>query len=138
MLVAMDNVGRARGGYLDVETSAISWQPEPPDPALAAGSERLNMQADKLIDFGAAVTNGAFRLLSWRDELAIDSATQFARLQVELRLDQLGANGQKVKAITAMDVDGNLEDPVKFQQDGANVSFDTAGKIFAYRISLVR
>jgi hypothetical protein len=55
---------------------------------------------------------------------------------VELRLDQLNASGQKIEAITAMDADGNAGVQVKFQQDGQTVHFDTASKVFAYRISV--
>ncbi len=135
LLVAMDNTGRARGGYLHMEKSAISWKPEPPGPVVAARSERLNL-GGKSVDFGPVVTNGAFRLLyagtNWQ-LIPLPSSLPFS---VELRLDQLNASGQKVQAILAVDADGNVEDPVKFQQDGSTIRFDIAAKVFAYRISL--
>jgi len=55
---------------------------------------------------------------------------------VELRLDQLGASGQNVREITALNEGGKAEPPVAFHQDGGTVRFATFDKVFAYRISL--
>ena len=40
----------------------------------------------------------------------------------------MSASGLKVQRITAMDADGNLNDPVKFRQDGPTIHFDTVVK----------
>jgi len=136
MLGAVDRTGRARGGHIHVENTAISWQPEPPDAAAEARSERLNM-SDKLVDFGPVTTNGAFRLIYGGTNWQLIPLPGSPAFHVKLRLDQLNAGEQKVQAITAVDADGNAVDQVKFQQDGQNVHFDTAAKVFAYRISLV-
>jgi hypothetical protein len=135
MLGGADRTGRARGGSIRLENAAIRWQPEPPDSVMAARFERLNMES-KLVDFGPAATNGAFRLsyagAAWR-LIPLPYSPAF---KVELRLDQLNAHGREVQAITAVDADENAIGQVKFQQDGQTVRFDTAAKVFAYRISL--
>jgi len=40
----MDHEGPARGGRLHLKNATISWHLEPPDPAVVACSERLNMR----------------------------------------------------------------------------------------------
>ena len=135
MAVATDDSGRVRGGYLHVENSAISWEPEPTDPALAARTERLNVSG-KLVDFGPVVTNGAFRLLHDGTNWQLIPLPNSASFHVELHLDQLNAGGQKVQAITATDAEGNPGAQVNFQQDGSTVRFDPAAQVFAYRILL--
>ncbi len=135
MLVAMDPGDRARGGHLHVENSAISWQPEPPDPNVEARFERLNLNG-KVVNFGPVATNGAFRLVFAGTNWQLTPLPDSPPFKVELRLDQLNAGGQKIKAITAVDSDGNTGGQVKFQQDGQTVYFVTAAKVFAYCISL--
>jgi len=137
MLGAVDRTGRARGGDIHVEGGSISWQPEPPDPTVAELAERLNTSG-KPIDFGPAATNGAFRLLYGGATWQLIPLPGSSAFQVELRLNQLNASGQKVQAIAALDADGNAGDQVKFQQDGPTVRFDAAAQVFAYRISLAQ
>jgi hypothetical protein len=135
MLNATDATGRARGGTIRVEGAAIRWLPEPPDPTVAARSERLNI-GGRLVDFGPAATTGAFRLLYGGANWQLIPLPDSAAFKVSLRLDQLNATGQKVESITAVDADGNAVDPVKFQQKGHTVGFAAAAGVFAYRISL--
>ena len=131
----IDNTGRTRGGSIHVEDSAISWQPEPPDPMAAARSDRLNMSGQP-VDFGPATTNGAFRLIYGGRNWQLIPLPGSSAFSIDLHLDQLNASGQKIQAISALDADGNVGNPVNFQQDGSTVHFDAAAKIFAYRISL--
>ena len=137
MLGPVDGTGRARGGTIDVEANAIHWQPEPPDPTLAARSERLNTSG-ALVDFGPAATNGAFRLNYGGTNWQLIPLPASSAFKVNLRLNQLNATGQKVETITAVDVDGKPLDQVGFQQEGQAVEFDTAAKVFAYRIALAQ
>jgi hypothetical protein len=137
MLGAVDRTGRARGGRLQVGNGGIFWQPEPPDPAVAARAERLNMSG-KVVDFGPAATSGAFRLLYGGANWQLIPLPGSSGFPVELSLNQLNASGQKVEAIAAMDADGNAGVQVKFRQDGQTVRFDTAAQVFAYRISLAK
>jgi len=134
MLGAVDGTGRTRGGNIHFENAAIRWQPEPPDPAVAERFQRLNMSG-KLVDFGPAATNGAFRLIYSGADWQLIPLPGSPAFKVELHLNQLNANGQKVQAIAAVDADGNAVGQVKFRQDGQTVHFDTAAKVFAYRIS---
>ena len=135
MLGPVDGTNRVRGGRLHMENGAMTWQPEPPDPAVTAITERLNMSG-KLIDFGPAITNGAFRLIHSDTNWQLIPLPGSPAFKVQLRLDQLNATGQKVQTITAIDTDGNSQGQVNFQQDGQVVRFDSAAKVFAYRISL--
>jgi len=133
---ATDRTGRLRGGVIHLEQSAIRWEPEPPDPGEATRSERLN-PAGKLVDFGPVTTNGAFRLLyggatNWQ-LIPLPGSLSF---KVELRLNQLNASGKKIEAVTAVEAGGNSIDQVNFKQQADSVSFDTASKVFAYKISL--
>jgi len=135
MPVAMDRAGRARGGIIHVGQTAISWQPEPPDPDKAERSGRLNM-GGSMVDFGPASTNGAFRLTHSGTSWQLIPLPGSPAFQIELRLDQLGASGQNVREITALNEGGKAEPPVAFHQDGGTVRFATFDKVFAYRISL--
>jgi hypothetical protein len=134
---AVDGTGRARGGYITVEDNAIRWLPEPTDPTVAARSERLNMSG-RVVDFGPVATSGAFRLNYRGANWQLVPLPGSSAFKVNLHLNQLNATGQRVKAITAIDADGNTVDQVKFQQDGEAVQFDTAATTFAYRIAFAR
>jgi len=134
MLGAADPGERALGGTIQVEPAAIRWQPEPPDPAAAERAERLNM-ANKLVDFGPAATNGAFRLTYGGASWQLTPLPGSSAFQVNLHLDQLAASARKIQSITSVGADGNPAGPVKFQQDGQTVQFDTAARVFAYRLS---
>jgi hypothetical protein len=136
MMVAMDAGKRAKGGTIHMEDAAIRWQPEPPDPTVEARAERLNL-GGRMVDFGPAVTNGAFRLQTNRAAWQLIPLPGSPAFEVKLRLDQLNAAGRKVGAITVVDADGNVVgSPVRFRQDGQAVDFETVGKAFGYRISV--
>jgi hypothetical protein len=136
MLVSMDDENRAQGGTIRVEGGAIHWQPEPADPTLAARSERLNT-GDKVVDFGPAATNGAFRLVYGGATWELVPLPGSGAVKVKLRLDRLNATGRKVLAISGMGEDGkNAGGAVKFRQDGATVEFDAPGGVFEYRITM--
>jgi hypothetical protein len=137
MQVAMDPVGRARGGYLHLENNTISWQPEPLDPAVAARAERLNLSG-KMIDFGPVATNGAFRLIHGEKNWQLIPLPNSAAFQVELHLNQLNASGQKVQTITVINPDGKSGEQVKFSQDGQTVHFETSADVFAYEVSFTK
>jgi len=135
MAVAIDRSGRVRGGYLHLEKAAVSWQPEPPDPTAAARTARLNMSGT-MVDFGTVVTNGAFRLKYGGKNWMLIPLPNSPAFKVELRLNQLNAGGKKVKAITTSDGVGKAGEPLKFQQDGPTVSFETVPGVFGYHILL--
>ena len=132
---AVDRSGRARGGTIHLENATIHWRPEPPDPVVAARSERLNTTG-KLVDFGQVATNGAFRLITGGTSWQLIPLPDSLGFKVDLHLNQLSASVRKVTAITATDLDGKSGNKVIFQQDGEIVHFNTAPRIFAYRILL--
>jgi len=131
----VDTTGRARGGSIRVKDHSIQWQPELPDPKVAAQTCRLNMSGS-LVDFGPVSTNGAFRLNYDGTEWKLIPLPDSSSFKVNLRLNELNATGRKAAAINAVDADGNIVDRVKFLQEGESVRFDTAAGVFAYRISL--
>ena len=90
----------------------------------------------RMVDFGPAATNGAFRLIHGGGNWQLIPLPGSPAFHVELHLDQLNAKGEKVRAITAVNSDGNAGPPVVFHQDGQAVCFDTSDKVFSYRISL--
>jgi hypothetical protein len=136
LLASMDSNGRVRGGIIHFSASGIQWEPEPPEPDTAAVLQRLNAGA-KLVDFGPAATNGAFRLLYGGADWRLIPLPGSSAFKVQLRLDQLNAGGRSVKAITALNDDGNAAGPnVEFRQNGQSVEFETAAGVFGYAISL--
>ena len=135
MADAVDRTGRTRGGRIHLDSKSIHWQPEAPDPDLLARSERLN-GTGKLVDFGPAATNGAFRLIDGGLSWQLIPLPDLRGFKVELHLNQLKASGRNVTAISAVDANGNAVNEVNFRQDGQTVHFDTATHIFAYRILL--
>ena len=135
MLVASDETDRVRGGHLLLKNSAISWQPPLIDPNIAERAARLNM-TNRMIDFGSAVTNGAFRLLYSGKDWQLIPLPNSAAFKVELHLDKLNAAGKKIAAVTGIDMDGKAIGEEKFQQDGPVLRFAPDAKVFAYQISL--
>ena len=134
MPVAMDHTGRARGGTIHVDEAAISWLTEPPNPVETVRSGRLNM-GGRMVDFGPAATNGAFRLIHGGTSWQLIPLPGSPAFHVELRLDRLNASGQKVRDITAVRDDGDAGASVVFHQNGQAVCFATSDKVFSYRIS---
>lgn len=134
MPVALDATGRARGGAILVEKAGIRWQPEPAQGG-ETGSGRVNI-GGRLIDFGPAVTNGAFRLLHGGPGWTLIPLPGAAAFQATLRLDRLGARGRKVLAVTALAPDGSAMGPVKFEQNLEAVQLDSPAGVFACRIAL--
>jgi len=130
MLVAMDSEGRARGGTIRMDGTAVRWTPEPADADVAERIERLNMR-EKVVDFGAVATNGAFRLKYGGEKWELMALPGSAAFKVQLRLDQLNAGGKKVRAITG--TDGK---DAEFRQTGDLVEFETNGGVEGYGISM--
>ena len=136
MLVPTDSSGRVRGGTIRLQNGSLEWSPEPPDPAVAAITTRLNMSG-KVVDFGAAATNGAFRLMHGSTHWQLIPLPGSAAFKVELRLDLLGSGGRKVMRITRTNSSGIPGAEVAFEQVGNVVRFETSDKDFAYTIAFV-
>ena len=135
-----DNESRVRSGSIDIsggENGApmkLSYRPEPPSEFLANRLARLNTE-NKMLDFGAAKTNGAFRLLhSSPAQWTLMPLPFSSAFDVELRLDKLNAAGKRVAKIETLDESGKVVGAVKFTQDGNAVRFSIGASVFSQRI----
>jgi hypothetical protein len=83
------------------------------------------------------VTNGAFRLL-----LGAPAAWQLIPLpgshafRAEIRLGELGAKGNTVRGVEAVDPNHAAARPPVWRQQGDTLVLDCDGQSFAYRIAL--
>jgi hypothetical protein len=137
MLGPVDGSGRARCGRIEIKREGgrvvVAFQPEPPDPDLAAKRERVN-SAGKVVDFGPVATNGAFRLRHGAGEMELTPLPSSPPFQATLRLGQLGAAGRKVARVVTLGSDGKPSGEQTFRQDGDALQLAHDGKAFAYRI----
>ena len=100
----------------------------------------LRWNAAKLpIDFGTAVTKGAFRCQLKNNIITVTPLPDLEPFIVTLRTDKLtGAANSKIKSITAIDIDGKKIRSVDYNTKTNTVWFQTRKNEFAYRISLQR
>jgi hypothetical protein len=141
MLGPLDGSGRARCGIIEIKREAgrlvVAFQPEPPDPDIAAREERVN-SAGKIVDFGAVATNGAFRLRHGGGEMELTPLPLSPPFQATLRLDRLGAGGRKVERVVTLGNDGKPCGEQSFRQDGDALQLAHDGKAFAYRVQFAK
>lgn len=135
-----DDVGRVRSGYIDIsggENGAplqLSYRAEPASEFLAQRLARLNT-ANKTLDFGAAQTNGAFRLLySSPTEWTLMPLPYSSAFEAQLQLDKLGAAGKRVAKIETLDESGKVVGAAKFTQDGNALRLSVGALECAQRI----
>ena len=123
-------IKQAKGG------GALSWQADAFDDETGVLEARLNMTG-KLVDFGPVVTSGAFRLdTAKKSEWVLTPLPDSLPFTIEIKLDQLDAAGAKVASIQPQDEAGKNLDPIRYEQTGDRVRFQTTREAFAYRISL--
>jgi hypothetical protein len=126
--------GRARGGTLRLEANGqATLTPEPPDANELAMQQRLN-NTRKIVDFGPAQTNGAFRLQHSGNLWQLTPLPDSESFSVKLQLAKLGATGRKVLSVVPVLQNGTAAEKISFTQNGAVLSFQTAPDVFAYRI----
>jgi hypothetical protein len=126
--------GRARGGMLQIEANGkATLLPEAPDAGELAMQERLNT-AGKIVDFGVAQTNGAFRLQHSGNQWQLTPLPDSEAFDVRLQLAKLGAAGREVLSVVLVLQNGETSEKVPFVQEGALLGFQTAPDVFAYRI----
>ncbi|MCF7849680.1 MAG: hypothetical protein K9M45_12585, partial [Kiritimatiellales bacterium] len=94
----------------------------------------LNVDS-KMLDFGAVVTDGAFRLIHAEQQawqlIPLPGSNPF---RAELRLDKLEAEGRRVRMIECIDPASASFLVPKWSQDGDTVTLSCDGQSFAYRI----
>ena len=112
------------------ETVGISFAPPPP-----AKPEPVRMNPEgKPIDFGFAVTDGAFQVRWVGANLHVIPLPQSPPFDITLRLDQFGLAGAKCKRTVARPRVG-IERDVPFSQEGDALSFRHIGpEILDYRL----
>jgi hypothetical protein len=141
MLGTVDGSGRTRCGRIEIKREGghvvVAFQPEPPDPDIAARQERVN-SAGKVVDFGGVATNGAFRLFFGGNDMELTPLPSSPPFEVTLKLDRFRAAEKKVKCIVALDNDGKPYSEPSFRQAGNTVQFAHDGKAFAYRVQFAR
>ena len=105
-------------------------------PPRSRAAQRWNIERLP-VDFGEAVTEGAFRCKRQGDALIITPLPDLGPFSVALRLDKLGVpNGFAVDSVRAIDADGDTIRPVDHGDDGTTVTFQTRRDEFAYRLEL--
>jgi hypothetical protein len=113
------------------EVSDVSFAPA---PAARAGPVRMNIEG-KPVDFGFAVTDGAFRVQRERKTLRLTPLPQSPPFDVTLRLGALGVKAAEVKQVRALDDEGK-ESKTDFDQDRDEVTFGHEGEAFCYEVRL--
>ncbi len=99
----------------------------------AGESNRLNL-ARKVIDFGPAATNTAFRLMSKGDVWRLTLSPGSRAAWIKLRLDQLGATGKRVQMIEQVDLHDRQVAKVEFKVENNSLVFNTKDNAFQYRV----
>ncbi len=127
---------RVRGGIFTVtkeggKVKSVEYRPEVPSSEVPQGNE-----AGKMIDFGAIVTDGAFRLLHTGTEWRLLPLQGSFPFRAEIRLDQLGAKGKRVTKVEGLDQGGAKISDEKREQQGEVLKLELDAKAFAYRITL--
>ncbi|MFN4180520.1 MAG: hypothetical protein ACK4I8_09420, partial [Armatimonadota bacterium] len=95
--------------------------------------KRWNTQG-KLVDFGFAVTDGAFRFD--RKTLTLIPLPEHEPFTVTLHLDRLLGKVANIVGVEALDEDGKVIGNISFTQRNSEVTFKTQVGIFAYRLRL--
>lgn len=108
----------------------------PPPPAPPSPEPRTNPPGTA-IDFGFAVTEGAFRLQKVPTGLRLIPLPDSPPFTVVLRLKELLKSAAKVKSVSALALDPSVPPKrVVFQQAGDTLKLSVDGKTFAYDIRL--
>ena len=109
----------------------------PPPPPKERGPSRVNLEV-KPVDFGFALTDGAFRIekLAWA--LRVTPLPETIGSLITLRLAQLGMGGRTPQRVRALDWEGDQLRPaedIPFQAEGDEVTFAHSSKAFAYEVA---
>ena len=97
--------------------------------------KRWNTQG-KAVDFGFAVTDGAFRFD--RKNLTLTPLPEHAPFTVTLRLQKLLGIAPRITVIEAIDESGKVIGDVPFVQRNGEVTFQTQASVFGYRLRFGR
>jgi hypothetical protein len=95
---------------------------------------RTNIEG-KPVDFGFAVTDGAFRVQKVKKALRLTPLPQVPPFDVTLRLSAFGLTGAEVTSVVAIDSKGK-ERKTDFRQRGDELRFSHDGEAFCYDVRL--
>ncbi|MBN2314179.1 MAG: hypothetical protein JXM79_09635 [Sedimentisphaerales bacterium] len=90
-----------------------------------------DLNGAKLIDFGHATTNGAFRYERKKDKLVVIPLPDSESFTIRILVGNV-----KVNSVVAVDVEGGTIRNVEFENEGQFVKFQTRIKEFAYHVLL--
>jgi len=113
------------------EVSDISFTPA---PLAGAGPVRMNTEG-KPVDFGFAVTDGAFRVQKVGEGLRLTPLPNSPGFEVTLRLRSFGLKGATVESVLSRGQD-DREAKIGFRHEGDAVSFRHDGESFCYDVKL--
>jgi hypothetical protein len=125
MLLGTLSVRRENGRIAGVTFTPATRQEE--------SASRMNL-ARKPVDFGFAVTAGAFRVQATAGGLTVTPLPDIPGFELSLRLDQLGHAGGKVASVTAVSPEG-ARGPVAFRQEADILSFSHQRGVFGYEVA---
>ncbi len=132
-----DRSGRCRLGTLVVEGTGGTIA-DIRAVALKTGDDeepRWNV-AGKPVDFGAAITSGAFRCERKGGTVVVTPLPGLDAFTVALRLDRLpGGRIEDVARVAAMDAEGTATGTVPHTVKDGLLTFETAAGVFAYRVT---
>ena len=87
------------------------------------------------VDFGPAVTDGAFRCERTKGEILLTPLPDTDPFGVALRADVLtGEKGVRIESVVAVGMDGRAGRTVPFRMEGGLLKFQTRKDEFAYRV----
>jgi hypothetical protein len=113
------------------QIASITFAPPPP-PEEKPEPDRINRDG-KPIDFGFAVTDGAFRVRKMDGGLELMPLPGSPPFDVTLQLEALGLKGKVTKAVRGDDGEGGQSE-IRFEHRDDAVSFRHEGEAFAYRV----
>lgn len=98
-------------------------------------SERINLDR-RQIDFGQAITAGAFRCNVEADSITVTPLPEMESFEVILKKDMLGAGHKRPASVVAVDPQGSSIRPVEYKWADGRLVFETKKGEFAYRVPL--
>ncbi len=104
----------------------------------AVGQESPTWNIDRVaVDFGPAITEGAFRCERTGNQLTITPLPQLGPFSVTLKPAKLGlGESDKARSVVAIDAQGRELRPVEFDQTDGLIRFTTRPGEFAYEMKL--
>jgi hypothetical protein len=100
-----------------------------PDPRLA----RMNPDG-KLVNFGAATTNGGFRLMAQGDSAMLTLLPASVRFEVRLRWNELPWRSAEPNLAEALDENGAVVGKATLEKRGGELVLACEPNVFAYRL----